>query len=368
MEVGVEKQILIILKKLISHINIEQMARLARKQLADMRAMEEEDMRMTMHGSGKHFYGAGATPSMGLSQFRGGAKKSKKYESESEESEEEMEDEMEGGRLGSLIGRLLPRTPSTSLIRGVNPYTRVYGRPDVGRPFGSLISSTPRQLATRLGSRFGPAAARAAALAGTVGALGSYFADQQYADDFAGYYDNYAGEDDGNGTFAPPPPPVVPPTFPPDTGLPDGLTPDELAWFLQSGNLPLRYASSRRRRGRGKLELEITHEGMKGGRSRIRAPAKKPKPSTKRMSFEEFVALAQGPIPYRQPTQSRPLGPVSPRPPPKKPSVLKPSVLKPVGGKKVSARAEIVRSVMRERGCSLPQASKIVKEEGLYTK
>jgi len=45
------------------------MARLARKQMADMRALEEEAERMNP------ITGSGATPSMGLSQFRGGAKK-----------------------------------------------------------------------------------------------------------------------------------------------------------------------------------------------------------------------------------------------------------------------------------------------------
>ncbi len=34
--------------------------------------------------------------------------------------------------------------------------------------------------------------------------------------------------------------------------------------------------------------------------------------------------------------------------------------------RKPSARNEIVRQVMKERQCSLPQASRIVKEEGLY--
>ena len=34
--------------------------------------------------------------------------------------------------------------------------------------------------------------------------------------------------------------------------------------------------------------------------------------------------------------------------------------------RKPSARNEIVRQVMRERGCSLPEASRIVKVEGLY--
>ena len=38
----------------------------------------------------------------------------------------------------------------------------------------------------------------------------------------------------------------------------------------------------------------------------------------------------------------------------------------PVGGKKPSARGEVVKRVMREQGLSLPQASKYVKDHGLY--
>lgn len=38
----------------------------------------------------------------------------------------------------------------------------------------------------------------------------------------------------------------------------------------------------------------------------------------------------------------------------------------PVGGKKPNARAEIVKKIMKSRGVSLPEASKIVKAEGLY--
>ena len=48
-------------------MNIE-MARLARKQMADMRALEEQAERQNV------LKGSGATPSMGLSQFRGGKK------------------------------------------------------------------------------------------------------------------------------------------------------------------------------------------------------------------------------------------------------------------------------------------------------
>lgn len=40
--------------------------------------------------------------------------------------------------------------------------------------------------------------------------------------------------------------------------------------------------------------------------------------------------------------------------------------LRKVGGRKPSARNEVVKRVMAERGCSLPEASSIVKREGLY--
>jgi hypothetical protein len=43
-----------------------------------------------------------------------------------------------------------------------------------------------------------------------------------------------------------------------------------------------------------------------------------------------------------------------------------PRKVQAMGGRKPSARNEIVKRVMAERGCSLPQASSIVKREGLY--
>ena len=67
------------------------MARAARLELADLRAMEEQTRREEMRG-GKQFYGAGATPSMGVSQFKGGRKSRKVVEFEPEE-----DDEMRGG-------------------------------------------------------------------------------------------------------------------------------------------------------------------------------------------------------------------------------------------------------------------------------
>jgi len=62
------------LKILIQNIR---MARQARAALADMRALEEQAERMNPVDAKKQIRGSGATPSMGLSQFRGGARKGK---------------------------------------------------------------------------------------------------------------------------------------------------------------------------------------------------------------------------------------------------------------------------------------------------
>lgn len=92
------------------------MARNERAVLAAARAMEEENARMTMRGSGRasayggRMTGAGATPSMGLSQFRGGAamcmaeapKKKGGRRRRSPSPEMEDEEDMEGGFLGVL--------------------------------------------------------------------------------------------------------------------------------------------------------------------------------------------------------------------------------------------------------------------------
>ena len=75
------------------------MARAARAALADARALEEQNLRQQMHGGA--FYGAGmrvgggATPSMGLSQFRGG--KHCNMCGQSDCNCESSDEEMEGG-------------------------------------------------------------------------------------------------------------------------------------------------------------------------------------------------------------------------------------------------------------------------------
>ena len=89
------------------------MARAARGQLADARAIEEQMHRQQMHGGqfyGAGMVGAGATPSMGLSQFRGGAShkcpscRRKRCVCEESSSDEEG---MEGGAFYSGIANVI---------------------------------------------------------------------------------------------------------------------------------------------------------------------------------------------------------------------------------------------------------------------
>lgn len=299
---------------------------------------------MTMHGSGKHFVGAGATPSMGLSQFRGGAKKGKKavhYQSEEEE-------EYEGGRVSTALipfrtgtraivparvpsGAVVPaRTPSGALVP-LGPSGRPMARPSMPqsyyanllRPTAASSRAITGAVASRasLASRFrkGLTAqniANAIAMGVPLGMLGAYLADQGAADEDAGYFEDYAGEDFGpsggpsGGPMGPSDGPMGdgPTGAPmgPSGGVPSDMTSDELAWYLQTGNLPERYSIRKSRSKRGKGKLTIEHEGM--GR--------------------------------------------------------KASAPKKADGR--TARAAVVKKVMAERGVSLAQASKIVKEEGLY--
>lgn len=339
------------------------MARQARKELADLRAMEEENARMAMHGSGKRFVGAGATPSMGLSQFRGGKKMH--YADD--------EDEMEGGRIAGLpslitnVSRLRPPTalvpyrPPTALVPRAPPTTSTdliatrFSTPSMPPSFYQNLGRRPvvpraPPVAPRPAPR-APVGAPRAPVSGAVGStlasrisqalslgiplamLGSYLSDQGTASGDAGYYDDFAGEEFGPSgedyagpttgpSDLPMDGPMGGPMGGPMSGVPSDLSPAELAWYLQSGNLPDRYALRQKvgklsRRGKGKLE--ITHgdesgsdeEEHKGGR---------------RMARREAPKKADG----------------------------------------RSARAEIVRRVMRERGVKLAEASSIVKREGLY--
>jgi len=327
------------LKKKMTPINIDKMAREARKQLADLRAMEEEHERMTMHGSGKTFHGAGATPSMGLSQFRGGAKKAKKTYHESDSDEEDMEGGAAIVPFRTISRAIVPRVTSRAIVPRATPSGSLVPLGSAGRPmarpalsaeeYASMFRNASRPTAassraitntrTSLASRFkkGLTAqniANAIAMGVPLGMLGSYLSDQSGASGDAGYYDEYAGEDfgrptdeDGDGYDDMP---MGGPTGTTGTtgGVPSDMDASELAWYLQTGNLPERYSIRKRggpkRKGKGKLIIE--HEGA--GRGSVVAP--------KRDGRAE--------------------------------------------------RAAVVKKVMKERGLSLAQASKAVKAEGLY--
>jgi len=85
------------------------MARQARLALADMRAAQTQMMREEMHGGAFHgagLVGGGGVPSMGLSQFRGGAmrgcgKKCRGCEMCCDDEESSSDEEMHGGYLSS---------------------------------------------------------------------------------------------------------------------------------------------------------------------------------------------------------------------------------------------------------------------------
>ena len=118
------------------------MARLARKQLADMRAMEEEAERVNPVMKGK-----GATPSMGLSQIRGGRKGKKSLSAQIEADEhaapslyiEEMDKESEmpsgeydggakhrGALLGSYISKMKGGAYLKDFMAGMGTNTGAY--------------------------------------------------------------------------------------------------------------------------------------------------------------------------------------------------------------------------------------------------
>lgn len=99
-----------------------------RQELANLRAMEEEEDRMQMHGSG-------GVPSMGVSQFRGGAKKSGRRRRRPQYYDEEME----GGFLGALAGLAARALPS--IISGVSRVLPAASRvlPSVARPVSTAI-------------------------------------------------------------------------------------------------------------------------------------------------------------------------------------------------------------------------------------
>jgi hypothetical protein len=133
------------------------MARAARAQMADMRAMEEQNYREQMHGGqfyGAGMVGAGATPSMGLSQFRGGAShkcpncRRKRCMCEGSSSDEDMEG---GAGLSSFFGAV--GDAASGVVRGLRGLRGV--RPTVVRPTSSaIVPYNPAQAAFTAHSGF----------------------------------------------------------------------------------------------------------------------------------------------------------------------------------------------------------------------
>lgn len=327
------------------------MARAARLALADMRATQKQMKREEMHGAG--LVGGGGVPSMGLSQFRGGARRGcgkscRGCEMCMGDESSSDEEEMHGGAwYSSALGALgigaraataaraaesaaaRAAAAETALaVRGVEslvPFSSSAASRSLAARLASLNSSSSRVLATRtpgVVKPYNPAeaafrlsatapgktmAARlasmgitparvAAALAAGVAITGlaDYFANeaaQQSGD--AGYYDDTHGHGPGGpgAPGGPSGPTVVDGVMPPP---PPGLNSAETDMYLRTGNVPYRY-----------LEGSLGRR-KQGGR-------KAPNPSDGR-----------------------------------------------------SKRAAIVRKVMAEQKLSLPMASKYVKENGLY--
>lgn len=448
------------------------MARAARLELADLRAMEEQYRREEMHGptemiGGKQFYGAGATPSMGVSQFKGGRKSRKVVvmEPEEDEYEDDMEGEMKGGnalaralamatarRVGSLarpatsiVARpaaslaarpatstallasrlsrpqlnynvLRPTSTTTLAARPatstalVNPaamnpsmpysYYQNLLRPATSaqRSASRTVSQTASQTATRETKeqilarliKSGIPLATAAVMTASIMATGSQGGEEETGE----YYDDIVDGSDPTQVPAPQIPPQGPagpnyPEFQPEADdpssslIPSDLNPNELAWYLRSGNLPDRYGFRKptpAQRGKGVCKVGgRTLPSMRMDRNskppkfRVgpQIPVQDPVVETEREAhmreFNERFREAQR---KREEEGYKPYMPrVGPKPPPKSkgtkpymPTVNLPES-KPDGRQ---VRAEIVKKIMKERGVNLARASQIVKAEGLY--
>jgi hypothetical protein len=409
--------------------------------------MEEQMSRMMLHGAGANsayggrMTGAGATPSMGLSQFRGGEMpcppkkggRRRKARSPSPPSEVEFDDEdmdLEGGFFGAFtaaaraVAARAAAAARTAAARAENARRAALGRatqvrPSTGtapRPAPKPVAPAPKPVAPTapkpvaptapkttapsaprtgdkvIGSTKGfkaPVGSTRAKIATGVGRLGTianvavpaymladYLRQQQEQEDLdLGYFDDYAGEgtpeeveegavmdEGGEGEGG------MPDEFDTqvdtgitDTGLPMGdkdaiaasygLTRKEYDIYVRSGNLPVR-------RGRG--QLTIQHEGgamRKGrvqprGRPALDRPVMRPPPAPVRRVRLPALPVAHPP---RQSVRAPDVMPM-----------LTASGRKSRATGRRSARAEIVKKVMRERGVKLGEASRIVKEEGLF--
>ena len=328
------------------------MARAARAALADARALEEQNMRQQMHGGA--FHGAGmrvggsATPSMGLSQFRGGNHCSSQVGSgitstfasaasraaaaaaaaarsalgigatEARIAAQVAADARAAAAAraaASRVGQLaLADAPVTTLA--LRPSGALAVRPGaIGQPYDIAldlrgvkgVAPPPGTIASRLAAMGVTPARLAAALAAGVafGSLEGYFRSQGTNQNY-GNYDmfNTGGPGGPGGPGVPPPPGTGPSVAPPQPGdLVPGTPKTVVASYLRSGNAPSRYLIGNQAY---KLAMAQREGAISGGR--VRKP------------------------------------------------------LKEGDGRRV--RAQKVKEIMAQHGLSLPAASKYLKEHG----
>jgi len=315
------------------------MAREARRVLADSRAFEEQNVRQSLQG-GSRFIGAGATPSMGLSQFVGGGGGNCGCDCCRGSSSDE---DMHGGaaRPGAVrpgtthrLSRSGPRAyagPTSTAIVPYNPNQPVRGplvpyvAPRRARPPpttlttrqpGTIKKYSPAEAKFRLdqmknlqqtpaaATKKGPSSKakllKKAALLIAAGVplalLATYLAGGLGPD---GQPD---GSGDGGGEIIsdelcqmrpdlcqPPPPPGPDDVGDDDDGDDDdgdddggddgGLTPQEVQFYLQSGNLPDRYYAGPRSR-KGGFKMGVEHFGFTQDMlNRMLRPVEIPTPS-----------------------------------------------------------------------------------------
>jgi len=349
-----------------------------------------------MHGGqfyGAGMVGAGATPSMGLSQFRGGAShkcpncRRKRCMCEESSSDEDMEGgawysgilgavgDAATGAIRGVRGAIRPRVVAPPVATGtaIVPFNRFQSafttnsgfrnfvlRDAFGRPATTLATRTPGTIkpysaaeaaarvraaealgetnagvASRL-SRMGVTPARvAAALAIGIPtlALAIYFGELDGTD--PGYYDPGAGE---------------PTSGPSGPGGPDGpQIPDGPGG--PGGDGPYGPGGPGRRR-------RATGEGVATGNLADEYYA-----AQRLGAGYRTAAIVTG---RRSGTTRGGRTPQIKRPPPNPRGQFIPPPNPLAGGRRMHPRATIVARVMREQGLSLPEASKYVKDNGLY--
>jgi len=445
--------------------------------------------RIVMRGAGAgsayggRMCGAGATPSMGLSQFRGGGRRRKARSPSPDEYDDEMmydDDDMEGGAIGAFFsaaaraaraaaaraaaaakaaaakaaaqakaaaenarraaqGKATQVKPSSGTAPRPLPKTTPAPAAPKTTPAPPKTTPAPRPadkvIAGPKGTPSAPVGSTRQAIATGVGRLGTianvaipaymladYLRQQGQMEDL-GYFDDYAGTgtpedveegaditedmgDDGGETG-------MPDEFDTqvDTGVADdgemmndkdaqaaamGLTRSQFDYYQRTGNLPVR---------RG-----VIGRGVRDHRVRRQPPPPPPPPPRRLLPpyYPEpaprdlrprnprppvqFQPPPRFPAPREFPVVRRPAPPraslptpVRPRPSPstsRAAEMLRAQLagsgmltIQHGGAKKQRAsratgrraeRAEIVRRVMRERGVKLGEASRIVKEEGLF--